>query len=62
MFSRLNMLSITGLKDPEKCGKTLSENAATSSALYCERKMETIRHRSREEGGEDVKSELFHLT
>lgn len=35
------MLSITGLKDPEKCGKTLCENAATSSALYCERKMGT---------------------
>lgn len=41
MFSRLNVLSITGLKDPEKCGRTLLENAATSSALYCERKMET---------------------
>lgn len=39
MFSRLNVLSITGLKDPEKCGKTLCENAVTSSALYCERKM-----------------------
>lgn len=38
MFSRLNVLSITGFKQPEKCGKTLCENALTRSALYCEGK------------------------
>ena len=56
--SRLNVLSITGLKDPEKCGNTLCENAVTSSALYCKGKMGTDqaqlqrrRHRWDEEWG-----------
>lgn len=37
MCSRLNILSITGLKEPvwsEKCGSTLCEKAFTRSALY----------------------------
>lgn len=32
------MLSITGFRDPEKCGRTLCENAVTRSALYFEKK------------------------
>lgn len=58
MFSRSNVLSITGLNDPQKCGKTLCEKAATRLALYFgEKKMGSHqtqlrrRHRRHEERG-----------
>lgn len=44
MSSRLNVLSITGLKEAgwsEKCGNTLCMKAFTRSALYCEGKMKS---------------------
>lgn len=46
MSSRLNVLSITGLKEAawsEKCGNTLCEKAPIRSALYCEEKKRKVR-------------------
>lgn len=44
MFSRLNVLSITGLREAvcsEKCGNTRCEKAFIRSALYCEGKTQS---------------------